>query len=184
MKRKVLWAGLEVGVAISALFMAVNFSVAQDDKDHEGQPKPPELNVLEKLIGTWDSETIAKPAVWTPQEVRTKGTLTREWVLNRRFVQEKGGNSDNPSICMFTYDSNKKAYRFWLFTATGNSLELTGQWNGATKTMTWKGDVGNGITTGGPMRFVDDDTIEWTAIARDREGKVYHHMEGKVKRRK
>jgi hypothetical protein len=184
MTRKTLWSRLALLVATTALVMSTNVSPAQDDKDEKQPPRPPELKVLEKLVGTWDWETIAKPAVWTPEEVRAKGTLTRDWVLNRRFLQEKGGNADNPSVCMFTYDTNKKAYRFWMFNAAGNSLELTGQWNETTRTMTWKGDVGNGITTSGPMRFVDDDTTEWTAIARDSEGKVYHHMEGKVKRRK
>ena len=150
----------------------------------EGPVKPPELKVLERLIGKWDSEVILKPAEWTPKEIRTKGTLTREWVLNDRFVQEKGGGPENPALCMFTYDSEKKAYRFWLFDSTGGALEQTGQWDEVSKIMTWKGSVGNGITTGGPMRFVDDNTIEWQAVAKDATGKVYLRMEGKVRRTK
>jgi hypothetical protein len=146
--------------------------------------KPPELKVLERLIGTWESDVISKPAEWTPKEVRTKGTLTREWVLNGRFVQEKGGDLQNPNLCLFTYDVQKKAYRFWLFDSAGTAMELTGHWDEASKTMTWKAELGNGITTSGPMRFVDANTIEWQAVAKDKAGKVYHHMEGKVTRKK
>ena len=31
----------------------------------EGPPKPPELKVLQKFVGTWDCEVVMKPAVWT-----------------------------------------------------------------------------------------------------------------------
>lgn len=150
----------------------------------DAPPKPPEMKVLDRLVGKWESETISKPAEWTPKEVRGKQSITREWVLNGRYIQEKGGDAENPAICMFTYDSDKKAYRFWLFSGAGNAMELTGQWDEASKVMTWKGDMGNGITTSGPMRFIDDNTVEWQAIAKDAAGKVYHHMEGKVKRKK
>jgi hypothetical protein len=171
-------------LAVSALILSAHFAQADDKKSESPEAKPPELKILERLIGKWDWETVSKPAEWTPKEVRSKGTLTREWVLGSRFVQEKGGDADNPSQCMFTYDAQKKAYRFWLFDSKGTTLELTGQWDDASKTFSWKGDVGNGITTSGPMRFLDDDTIEWQAIAKDKDGKVYHQMEGKLKRKK
>src|SRR5436309_3305946 len=45
-----------------------------DEAKAQGPPKPPELKVLEKFVGTWDSETVAKPAEWTPKGVKTKGT--------------------------------------------------------------------------------------------------------------
>ena len=42
-------------------------------------PLSPELQVLERLIGTWDTVEVAKPAEWTPKEVRTTSTSTRTW---------------------------------------------------------------------------------------------------------
>lgn len=54
----------------------------------EGPPKPPELKVLERLIGTWDATAVFKVAEWTPNEVRTTSKVTRQWVLNGRFIQD------------------------------------------------------------------------------------------------
>jgi hypothetical protein len=150
----------------------------------DGPDKPPELKVLDRLIGTWESDVVAKPAKWTPKEVRTKATLTREWVLKSRFVQEKGGDAQSPTLCMFSYDVQKKAYRFWMFNSAGSAMELSGQWDEASKSIKWKGEMGNGITSSGPMRFIDADTIHWQLVTRDKAGKMYIHLEGNVTRKK
>jgi hypothetical protein len=169
-------------VSLLAFLLAGAFCLGTRADD--GPAKPPELKVLERLVGTWESDVIAKPAEWTPKEVRTKGTLTREWVLNGRFLQEKGIDEQKPNLCMFTYDVQKKAFRFWRFDSEGGAMELSGQWDEASKTMLWKAEMGNGLTSIGPMRFIDADTIHWEAVTKDKAGKVYMHLEGKVTRKK
>jgi hypothetical protein len=49
--------------------------------------------------------------------------------------------------------------------------------------MTWKGDLGSGITGTNTVRFVGSDTIEWKLVARNDEGKAFMNMEGKFRRR-
>jgi hypothetical protein len=46
----------------------------------EQPPKPPEIKVLEKFVGTWDCEMVMKPAGWTPKEVREKSVEVNEIV--------------------------------------------------------------------------------------------------------
>ena len=59
-----------------------------------------------------------------------------------------------------------------------------GQWDEQAKTFTTKADIGNGITSTGMVRFVDENTHVWSAIAKNGQGKVFFHMEGKVTRKK
>src|SRR4051812_48268053 len=86
---------------------ATNASAADD------APKSPELKVLDRLVGKWESASISKVAEWTPAEIRATGKLTREWILDGRFLQETSTQSDVNAIVMFTYDSQKSAYRWW-----------------------------------------------------------------------
>lgn len=155
------------------------------DEKVVGPPKSPELKVLDRYVGNWNTEIVNKVSERNPKEVRVSGTLTNEWVLDGRFMQMRGKSSTGvENIQMRTYDSQKKQYRAWLFDSTGTAASSIGQWHEQTKTMTWKGDQGNGITAISPVRFVGDDTIEWKLGARNEEGKVFMDMEGTFKRRK
>ena len=98
--------------------------------------KPAELKVLERLVGKWDSESVSRVSEWTPKEGRAKGVLTREWVLNGRYVQETSKQSDADAIVMFTYDTAKSAYRWWLFNSHGNNFDMSGKWDEKTQTLT------------------------------------------------
>jgi hypothetical protein len=173
-----------VAVLIVLSALVIRSEEVREVKADKGPARPAELKVLDRLIGSWEWETVSKPAVWTPEEVKAKGTLTREWVLNDRFVMEKGGTKDSPNWCMFTFDEQRKTYRFWIFTSTGNTMEFAGQWDEKSETMTWKCDLGNGITSSGPQHFIDKDNLEFHAVAKDKEGKIYHDLMGKIKRKK
>ncbi len=147
--------------------------------------KPAELNVLDRLVGKWDSETFAKVAEWTPMDAKTKGVLVREWVLDGRFVQEKGEHSDNVrALVMFGYDEQKKAYRIWHFSSMGYRSDSTAQWDETTQTLTGRSEGANGITTTATIRFIDQDTHEWRATTKDAAGKVYFDGGGKCTRKK
>lgn len=123
-------------------------------------PKPPELAVLEKFIGTWDTKATIKVAEWTPKEVRTTGTITNEWVLGGRFVQGKGSDSLKLHfVTHWTYDAQRKAYRTWFFDSNGQALEWGGKWDEKAKAFVVKNDMGNGITGTLTARVVDKDTI-------------------------
>lgn len=164
---------------------AFSLEKPKEDKNAEGPPKPPELKVLERYLGNWNSETVSKVAEWNPKETRITGTVTNEWVLDGRFIQMRGKSSTGAeSIQLGTFDLQKKQYRAWVFDSTGTAANADGQWDEDAKTLTWKGDLGKGVTANNAVRFVGTDTIEWRMVARNGEGKRFLNMEGKFSRRK
>lgn len=169
-----------------------NGKAASSDKPKEEKkadgipPKPPELKVLERYLGSWNTEVVNKVAELNPKEVRiTGGTFTNAWVLDGRFLRMKGKSSTGvEGIQMRTYDPQKKQYRGWVFDSTGTAASSTGQWDEDAKTMIWKGDLGIGITATNTVCFVGSDVIEWRLVAKNDKGKVFMDMEGKFSRRK
>ena len=88
---------------------------------------PPEMKVLEKMVGTWDDESLTKVAKWTPKETRHASTLKVEVVLGGRFLQGKGFDKQGKfeHLQMWTYDPQKKVYRWWIFHSNGFASEMT-----------------------------------------------------------
>jgi hypothetical protein len=149
-------------------------------------PKPPELKVLEKFVGTWDSESVSKPAAWTPKEVREKSMEVNEMALDGWYLQ---GSSRTPegkvlAIVMNSYDPPEKTYRIWRFLPVGRNDQWTGQWDEATSTLTIKTDIGHGMTATGAIHFTDQDHHELHFLVKDSEGKVYVDSLSTVVRRK
>lgn len=165
-------------LSLLGVFAASSPTMAQD------APKPPELKVLERLIGKWDSESVSRAAEWTPKEVRAKGVLNREWVLDGRYVQETSKQSDGDAMVMFTYDSAKRAYRSWLFNTQGHNIEVSGQYDEKSQTLTCTSDVGNGLLNTTTIQFIDLNTHQWTAVVKDKNGKIYFDAEGTCTRQK
>ena len=149
------------------------------------QDVPPEMKVLEKRLGNWEGTMSAKPAVFTPDGGKLKGDEKVELVLKGRFIQGKTVNDDQTEATwLATYDVNMKAYRFWFYNSRGHTDESTGQWNEKSKTMTWMRTNPEGITSIAHWRFVDANTLEWDMIAKDKDGKVYLDLTGKMTRKK
>jgi hypothetical protein len=144
---------------------------------------PGEMKVLARLVGKWNATAIAKPAVWTPKETRTTSKVTRTWVLDGHFLQDASEASDGTlGLSLFTYDPQRKAYRSWWFNSEGHTSQSTGEWDAASKTLSFKADAGEGLTSRGSMRFIDQDRHNFTVIITDEAGKVYFHGEWKVTR--
>jgi hypothetical protein len=154
--------------------------------DGQDAPRSPELEVLDRFLGTWKIDMVSKPAEWTKQEVKLTGTTTNEWTLGGRFQIHRAKYSPThvESVEMLTYDADRKVYRFWHFNSNGIANETTGAWDEKSKTMTFKGDFGNGITSVSKMRFVDKDTREAVMTAKDKSGKVYLDVHVKLVRQK
>jgi hypothetical protein len=146
---------------------------------------PPHLKALEAYSGTWDTETINKVSEWNPKEVRTTGRVTNEWVLDGRFMLTKARESTgSEGIQLRTCDDWNKPFRAWHFDSKGSAVSSAGTWDAEARTMTWKGDLGNGITGTNRVRFAGTDSIEWKLVAKNGAGKVFLDMEGKFKRKK
>jgi len=73
-------------------------------------PKPPELKVLEKFVGTWDCEIVTKPAAWTPSEKREKAVEINEIAWDGWFLHGCSKTPDGKilAILMNTYDPVRK----------------------------------------------------------------------------
>ena len=141
------------------------------------------MKALERLVGTWKGETIVK----VPEEIRSTNIVAkRELVLGGRFVQEMGGFDDKGKptfIGMYTYDSNSKTYRYWLFVPEG-VLESTGTWDESSQTFAFTNTQGGGARGTITCRFHDEDTFVFSLINRRAGGEISYHMEGKSVRQK
>jgi uncharacterized protein DUF1579 len=175
------------GVAVVGAFLFVAVWLASQVARAGGKEKPvipPEMKVLEKRIGSWKTVTRVKAADWTPEAGESKGEEKIELALQGRFIQGRvrtqAGNVE--AIWLATYDAGAKAYRVWYFNSEGHIVDAGGKWDARTNTMTWMNVPQPGITSVSRWRFTGDDTFEWDLIAKDRSGKVYLDMEGKLTR--
>lgn len=149
-------------------------------------PKPTELKVLEKFVGTWDCEVVVRPAVWTPKEVRETSVEVNEMALDGWFLQGSSKTRDGKTtaILMNTYDPVHKRYRIWRFRPGGSCEEMAAQWDEATTTLAITTDLGNGVTSKTAFHLIDRDHRDYHNIAKDGNGKVYLDIQGTVTRRK
>jgi len=147
---------------------------------------PPELKVLERRIGTWATQTVAKPGPWAPAGRTVTGIETTEWILGGRFQQTRNanrpGSPDNLFLC--TYDTQLKAYRALNLDDQGYINEMTGQWDDAAQTLNWTSDGKNGFRAVAAIRFVGPDNTEWEMTIKAQDGKVMLEMAGKLVRKK
>ena len=154
-------------------------------RGQESNAAPPEMKALERLVGTWKVEQIVK----VPKETRSTNFVVKgELVLGGRFLREQAGsdNKGKPTgTGMYTYDSNRKTYRYWFFHSSGFYWDSTGTWDESSQTFTFKGRVGTGdATTTATMRFSDEATLVYSLVTTDPGGEVNYHMEGKAVRQK
>ena len=112
-------------------FIVVAVLMHADVRGQGSNTPPPEMKVLEKLLGTWKVEQTTS----VPKET---GSLThvvkRELVLGGRFVKEQG---EPDYTAMYTYDSQRKTYRNWFFHSSGFYWEATGAWDESSQTFTF-----------------------------------------------
>ena len=162
----------------------ISLARAQD----AGQKMSPELKVLNRFVGEWEETVLQKPAAWTPKRTTITATGTRKWILNGRMIENKGvwSPSKDEFLHLMTYDAEKGEYRQFYFDKDNPVLrdEVRGKWDEKTKTMTFKGEMANGVQSVVIDRFLDDDSFTWTLVATDRAGKVVLDMEGKCVRKK
>ena len=83
-------------------------------------------------------------------------------------------NPLNEFLHPITYDAEQGEYRQFCFDESdlASRNEPRGQWDEATKTLTFKGKMANGIQLLLTQHFIDDDTFTWTWVAKDPTGTV------------
>lgn len=156
------------------------------DKEEKGPP--PELQALDYFVGEWSEQAVMKKAEWTPKETTSTATGKRQWILGKRVIENRGvwqpGNIE--FLHLQTYDPDRKEYRTWYFDSSGAlpKGEESGQWNAKTKTFTFKGVPGPGLTSHFTGRIVDDDHWEWTYLIKDGSNKKFLDISAKATRMK
>ena len=132
----------------------------------KAQDMSPELKVLNRFVGEWEETVVLKPAAWTPEQSTITATGTRKWILNGRMIENKGvwSPSKDEFLHLMTYDAEKGEYRQFYFDKTNLASrdEVRGKWDETTKTMSFNGEMANGVKSVLIERFVDDDSFTWT----------------------
>ena len=123
--------------------------------------RPPEMAVLDRLLGEWRHDLTAPK----PHTQRAKVAA----VLGGRFVESVAtdaatGSSD---YAIAWFDAQKKQYRQWFFHADGYSFELTGTWDEAAQTLTWRSADGR---LEGKWVFKPDGSREFTHAVKTGQG--------------
>jgi len=168
-------------VAVVAVFGSTTIRHAD-----EAGAKSPELQVLNRYVGTWDETVVIKPALWTPEKTTSSTTTARKWILNGRMMENKGAwTPEDEFLHLMTYDPKQNEFRQWYYDKDNLvPQEYKGRWDAATQTFTFTGTLADGIQSTSQQHFVDKDTFTWTLVAKDKTGKMVLDMEGKCVRKK
>jgi Protein of unknown function (DUF1579) len=150
-------------------------------KKHEpADDLPAELNVLGRMIGTWDTVSIQKPAEWTPEGGRSTAKIEREWILNGRFLMDTSIHSDgHESIALIGFDPALKVYRSWWFNSEGEFPRNLpkGSWNESTQTLSFVTELDDQKTMHSSVHFAAADRELWKFKVIDAAGKAYFDMD-------
>ncbi len=170
--------------AVITLLVATLLATS-DVRGQEAKAPPPEMKVLHRLVGAWQGEATSKVAEWTPEETRTKATSKNDLILGGHVLRSRGLDSQGKlsQIHFFTYDRERQVYRHWFFDSNGSTVEDVGKWDERSSTLTFTNKT-RGIIGVVSFHFVDTDTVQWSVVSKDQQGKVYLDIHGKTTRQK
>ena len=141
--------------------------------------KAPALLVLDRYLGTWDSEVTN-----TITGEVSKTTQSRTWSKKGTFVisEDFDHTAGLEAFFLMTYDPGQKKYRT-CFINNYDTVPITGIWDEATKTMILDGKTSWGTTVKGTHRFLDKDNTKWNLVYKDAQGKVVLKLSAKQTKR-
>ncbi len=152
-----------------------------DGRGQESTAPPPEMKPLKRLVGTWNVEQENN----VPEQTRVNYVLKGQPILGGRFIQQMGADQDEAEptqIGMYTYDANKRNYRFWFFMSSGFFTEFTGTWDESSQAFTFTNKSPGGGMTTITDRFLNESTFVFSMINRSAGGDIVYQMEGKAVR--
>lgn len=153
-------------------------------KSEPAVDRPQELTILDPFLGVWDAVTIARPAEWTPAETRSTSVVTRQWVLNERFLLDSSQHADGQeSLSLFGYDPQAREYRTWWFHSEGHRNKSRGAWDASARTFNFQAKLEDGKVSHSTVRLVSADEHEWRIKVTDTAGKIYYDATISTKRR-
>ncbi len=155
---------------------------------------PAQMDQLKNLVGSWHT-TYTSEMMGADGEIVGSGNSETKLELGGRYLVEKmdstmitpDGTVTMSGVGVWTWDDHAKKYRTWWFDNWGGVGTGTATYNSETETFTMRGkgrDMVHGHKSGqrGTMRFIDDDTMEWTWCETDSLGLIkYFEMTGTSK---
>lgn len=148
------------------------------------QSLPKEMELLDRLVGTWEVEISSNLS--SANKLKTE--IIGRKILGGRYIEirERSIPTGEENLSLVTYDAATKAYRRWHFSSRWGHTEGTGVWDEATKTMTWTGEGGTAkspVKTSMVWNLVAQDKLETKSTVKDRGGKVLEEFDGTQTRR-
>jgi hypothetical protein len=131
-------------------------------------PRPVSLQtrLLERLVGTWDTQISGGSADAFSQPTSI-GRITRQWVVDHKFVQELGGEHE----ALLTYDAAHGAYHAWYFHSNGNVWEFTGRWMGTAR-LTLAAALDQNQTLTRQFVLLNDNNHQCNVLWTDEDGRT------------
>ena len=149
-----------------------------------GVTRSPQLAVLARRVGTWETKKRIKPCLWVPEGIESTGVEIIQWSLGGQMLEGRQ-KSPQDELSLMTYDGRDQVYRWWFFGSNGKLPrgETVGQWDKATETLTFKNEVKDEFDSVVRMKLIGNDTVHWQGVWKDKAGRVLLDIEGTSKRR-
>ena len=147
----------------------------------------PSLAILAPTIGVSVQQLVNEQTAFVPNRMVGKRRVTRRWILNRKFVEERAttmfaGFPQGESHAIYTNDELQAEFRWWVFDTFGVASEFIGTWDAKNRTITWKtakkrADGYQHVT----VEVVNDDgTLSWEAKGTQADGTLAVHQTGRT----
>jgi hypothetical protein len=147
----------------------------------------PQLAVLARRVGTWETRTKTKPCLWAPQGAESTGIETFRWMVGGQLLlgQQRLPEGGIEQMSLITYDARDQVYRCWLFGSDPTFLrgQTVGRWDQATETLTFQSDPRDELDAVVRIKLIGNDTVNWHEIRKNKAGQVLLDVEGTSKRR-
>ena len=160
----------------AALFTFLGGTLGAD----ENAKRSPELQVLDRFVGTWDAKVTVKRKRQPSQTI--DAVSTRKW-SRRGGVLVFEDSSEKELHMSMTFDAESKAY-FGAMLSDANRGLVTALWNEKTATMNFVVENVDGSFYRGQYHFVREDYAEASGFITDSKGNVVINVEFTQTRRK
>jgi hypothetical protein len=139
---------------------------------------------LSRFSGTWEKQFTVYKSEWSPGEQTKSGTHTCLWILDGRYLQETGQDSDGAKyMAVYSYDEAAEVYRASVFQSSGNSWHSSGHWDDASKSFTWTHSVADGVQMVGTYKFVKPNQFTFSYVAKNAANHELFRLEGSGSRK-
>lgn len=131
------------------------------------------LEILAPTVGVSIQQITNEKTSLIPKRMVGKRKVTRRWILNRRFIEEKAtttfkGFPKAESVAIYSFDEHQGVFRWWVYDTFGVASEFTGTWDAKDRTIEWKmaRPRSDGYTHVSRENVHPDGTLEWEAEGR------------------